>query len=107
MEAKKEEMFSKRAGSLAPSEPKIIWVKVLHHSHYSEDQHKLAEKFNAILEETISSKKMNYIMDLEKSMRPSHFDFSSNFTGKGRIKFWTELDTQIKQFNQHELTLKP
>ena len=65
--ARKEDMYQMRPGTINPSEPKIIWVQMVHcNPEVPNSQKKSA--FNDILESAIKSKKHNYMISLDESV---------------------------------------
>ena len=106
IDIKKEMMEKLKPGSLSPAEPKIIWLKMIDRFNDSKLM-KNMEKFNAILEETLSNKRQHYIADVSKALIYKNFDRNRDLNAEGRINYWVELDSQIKRFDRQEISLKP
>ena len=106
---KKEDMRSKRPGSVVSLEPKFIWVKMIdrpgkHLAKYMENR----EKFNGVLEETLFKTKQMYIMDIDrKSLDRSSFDIGGSLSTRGKGNFWGQFDRTLKKFDKQEITLRP
>ena len=106
VETRKTDLQIKRAGAVAYSEPRIIWIKMLHRPE-KEKLMQLRKKFNEILEETLASHRYTYIMDLDSCLTKSHFDHSNRLNADGKIAFWRHIDDQLKKFDRQEISLKP
>ena len=103
---KKEDMRSKRNGSICPSKPKMVWIKLWNQP--SKDKvMKLRVKYNAILEETLSNFSYCYILDCEEVVTADKFDRADNFTNQGKVAMWCFIDQQLKAFDRQKITLKP
>ena len=105
--AKKEDLHDKRPGAVTSLEPKVIWVKMIERPAQAagwivEQQ----EKFNAILDETLFNTKKMYIMEI-KDLDSGCFDNIANLNGRGKIRYWSNFDKQLKQYDKQEISLKP
>ena len=65
--AKKESLRAAKPGSVAPYEPKIIWVKMLEIPE-SISRSSIAYKFNRAMDEMLEEKENHYVMDLNSIM---------------------------------------
>ena len=106
IEARKQDMKEKRLGSITYSEPKLIWMKIWDRPT-TEKVLTLREKYNAILEETLTSYKHYYILDCDRAILGSHFDRNNNFNNEGKTALWKFVDQQLKKFDRQEISLKP
>ena len=111
IEAKKEEMFNIRSGSLSPCEPKVIWIAILPFSAETvtikSERELLRLKYNAILEETLVHRKNNYFLNPDNAVTQDCFDRNGHLTATGKIKIWKEIDFQIYEFDRQRISLKP
>ena len=108
IETKKADMYFRRPGSIAPGEPKLIWIKMLR--RYGFTKHPiftLQEKFNEILEEALLGKKHTYIMDLDECVTSVSFDRNAELRPMGLIELWNEINDQVQKFDRQQITLKP
>ena len=106
IEGKKEDMRNKRGGSICYSEPKMIWIKIWDRPS-SDKVYTLREKFNWVLEETLTNYKNCYIMDCNEIISGAHFDRANNFNNTGRHALWRFIDQQMKKFDKQEISLRP
>ena len=107
---KKENMKSKRAGSVTALEPKMIFVKMIERPGSSTEINKAREKFNTVLEETLYKTKKMYIMDIESmegKLDRKFFDLNSNLNHEGRLKYWSIFDELLRSFDLQAIKLKP
>ena len=88
IEAKKDAMSQRKPGSILVSEPKLVWVTAIRRPTESEETKELREKFNAILEESLSTRKQSYIIKLDEAMSNGLFDRNNSLTATGCITFW-------------------
>lgn len=106
IETKKESMFKICAGLVQGKQPNLIWVKALEVPRISYDSLLLHEKFNAILEETISNRYNSYILELQ-GLRSTHFDFSHHLMTEGKEYFWRDINSQIADFDEGSDHMQP
>ena len=107
IDRKKQLMNEIKPGSITASEPKFIWVKMFDRPGKGDKSMKQRDKFNAILEEALSTRNHSYIIDVNKAMFAACFDRYSYLTPVGKENFWLEIDRQIKGFDRQEISLKP
>ena len=96
IEAKKEEMFRIRSGSLTSGEPKLIWIGVLPSSKDA-DFEAMRLKYNGILEDILSTRKNSYIYYIcpDKIVDFTNFDRSGHLDASGRVTFWKHVDANL------------
>ena len=102
VETRKSDLRDKRPGTVNYSEPKFIWVKMLHRPHRKRLL-QLRKKFNEIFEETLAGHKYCYILDPDIVLKTDHFDRANCLTSEGKIAFWRFLDEQLKKFDRQEI----
>ena len=93
LQSKKEQMHKHRIGAVMEGEPKLIWVKALEVPTINKESLLLREKFNHILEETLVDRELSFI-----SVKAYHFDYSHHLMNEGKVKYWRDIDDQIKSF---------
>ena len=104
---KKDEMCKIRAGSITNTEPNMIWVKMLVRPSKDNLVLKLANKFNAILEEELVSRKNSFIIDPNEPIHKHMFDLSGDLTNEGKITYWKQINQLIKAFDADQKAFKP
>ena len=67
----------------------------------------MRHKFNAILEEILSHNRCMYFANIQKYIRPVHFDRSNYLTASGMTSFWKSVDFILEEFNKHKEKLIP
>ena len=107
LQRKREEMYEICMGSLVHNEPKLMWIKAINRPRAKESAQVLIEKYNDILEETLASRHLSYIISLEDVITANHLDRKGDLTIEGRIVFWKFIDQMVHQFDKHEVKLKP
>ena len=112
IEAKKDELLRCRPGALIPNEPKIIWVKCpqrpVPRLPADIPTPLSIEKFNRILEDILSSKRNNYIIDVSAELASSvNFTNSAQLNGQDQDQFWLEVDRKIEAFDYCRASLRP
>ena len=90
-------MRKHRIGAVMEGEPKLIWVKALEVPTINKESLLLREKFNHILEETLVDRELSFIMEVT-SVKAYHFDYSHHLMNEGKVKYWRDIDDQIKSF---------
>ena len=107
IERKKQCMELLKPGSITPGEPKFIWLKMIDRPNKKDKSLKQRDKFNAILEEELSARNHNYIMDINDKLDIGCFDRHGYLTPRGMELTWIEIDQIIKSFDFQEISLKP
>ena len=109
IDARKNEFRKKKPGSIAPNEPKIIWVKMLDRPNKEfNDLLSVRDKYNSILEDLLSTRCNHYIMDVnEEVCHPLHYTFHNTLNDRGKNVFWEIIDCQIEEFDYHKAILRP
>ena len=102
----REDLATKKKGSVISTEPKVIYVKMLQRPQPSQFM-LVRNKFNAILEETLSRYHYCYIMDIDKALSTIAFGQGNQLTNDGAVAFWHELNQQIGAFDRQDISLKP
>ena len=67
----------------------------------------LCSKHNDILEELLYEEGHSHIIDLKSLNKETYFDKNGNLLTEGRIQFWKEVDSIIKDFDRNKLELTP
>ena len=98
VETRKMDVRAKKVGAAMEGEPKLIWMKILY-KPYKEKILNLCNKYNAILEETLTSFRSTYCMEI-KSLNGSNFDATNKLTGYGAEEFWRLFNRKIKEFDR-------
>ena len=98
---KKKELSKIRKGTVAFSEPKVVWLKMIARPLPSRVL-ALRRKFNVILEETLCNTDGMRIIDVQDSIKRMHFDHSNKLTSDGRIAYWRAVDQHMKKLDQHK-----
>ena len=108
VETKKDDLKRKKPGSIIPSEPKFLWVKMLNRVNGRSEFLALRWKFNDVLDEICSQREQHYDIDIVDIMAdPAYYD-ANNFIYNDCLKrFWTEIDRMIEKFNMKRISLKP
>ena len=110
LETRKEDIRGKRIGGLTTTaEPRLIWVKMLVRP-FIKDAKKCVfphtRHFNDALENMVSKKRYSHILTVELQKDSANFDLSGELTTDGKIKFWTDINKQIKALDKDEIDLK-
>ena len=68
----------------------------------------LKQKYNEILEETLASQKLNYILEID-GLRKDYFDLAGKLLVQGMTTYWHSIDEQIRKFDKQldNISLKP
>ena len=106
IQIRRDDIASKKAGGIIPTEPKVIYIKMIQRP-YPSCLMAVRNKFNAILEETLSRYHYCYIMGLDNALSPAFFNRDNQLTSDGEIAFWREVNKQIEQFDKQVISLKP
>ena len=108
VEARKDLMHRKKPGSLSASEPKFMWVKMLHRPNKHSQLLAVHSKFNTILEELLVNRKNHYIIDVTKEVsHPINFSQNNNINERGMECFWEAIDRNIELFDYRKTELTP
>ena len=95
-------------GAVIHGEPSILWVKAFNRP--CKDQSlSLRSKLNAVLEETLTKHRQNFICDINRAFQGINaaFDRSGMLTPTGKIAFWNEIDDIVKRFDREPTKFKP
>ena len=103
---RKLDLSRKRAGSVVPSEPKIVWIAMIVRSAPSRIL-ALRRKFNAILEETLSESRGMYFANIQKYVQHMHFDRNNFLNPQGLSAYWRAVDRILEDFDKHKKKLIP
>ena len=108
IEGQKDELRCKRPGAVAPSEPKIIWVKMFNRTANPSKELAVRVKFNTALKNILANKRNHYIIDVTNAMYKSdYFSQNNRITARGKSRFWMEIDQVIEDFNSQKRSLRP
>ena len=100
IEAKKDQLYKIKPGSVITSEPKIIWMKMLQRMRSFEKILTVRAKYNSVLESALAERKYHYIIDPNLILRDAaYFTRINQLNGDGSILFWKELDECIRLFD--------
>ena len=106
------QLMEKRPGSIYSGDPKIVYVRMLHHPTRIQDNSllgatlALTAKFNSILNEAVTELEQN-IMTIVSCNLPEHFDHWGNLVGHGYAAFWHEMDDLLDKFDDNKVKLVP
>ena len=67
----------------------------------------LTRKFNNILEEVVAGDPHSHILKVQVDDHNANFDRAGNLSAFGRIKYWLNLDAQIRDFDRGKTELQP
>ena len=101
VDRRKDLMRELKPGSLMPSEPKFIYMKMFDRPFPGKFIAQ-CEKFNAVLEEILAGQNNHYILDVNDVMTRNCFDRYNNITNNGIITMWMEIDRQLQGFDEHK-----
>ena len=108
LEAKKENMFKKKPGSIVAEHPKIIWIEMFNRTNGYNKILALRSKYNESLHEEIRKFVNIHIMSVNKAMMDVNlYDRFNNLNGFGRIRFWCEVNSVLESFDKGEVRLRP
>ena len=105
---KKIDLFNEREGSVMPTAPKVLWIRMIPRPAPSRVL-ALRRKYNAILEETLCHTRGGmYILDAHDDLNGLHYDRVNQLLETGKTTYWKSIDTSIKDFDRHKgPNLKP
>ena len=110
IETRKEDIMGKRPGGISTtSEPRLVWVNMLHRPHHSMNKRvfSLARKFNDLLEGVIHGNKKSHILKVEIDHNTIYYDRIGQLTQMGKIQYWKKLDEIMKEFDRGRTELEP
>ena len=117
IQAKKDSLAHKKAGAVTPSEPKIIWVKMIERvGGEFERALTVRYRFNTVLEDQLAGRKNHFIIDIGKVIADSsYYTVRNSLNGNGAALFWSQLDRNIEIFDydreefipKHQVSLNP
>ena len=109
IQSKKDSLAHKKPGSVTPSEPKIIWVKMIERIGGEYDKAlSVRYRFNAALEDQLADHKHHYILDIGKNIAdPNYLSARNQLNDDGMHRYWRELDRLIDLFEQDHDNFKP
>ena len=108
IEAKKDQLYKIKPGSITTTEPKIVWVKMLQRLRSFEKILTVRAKYNSVLESMIAEQHHHFIIDPNPILRnTAYFMRNNDLNGDGRILFWKEIDECIQLFDRKKLELQP
>ena len=103
--ARKEDMYQLRPGTINPSEPKVIWIQMVHRNPEVPNSQKKAA-FNDILESAIRPKKHNYMINLDESVNKFSYGRYNDIDSATVIDIWANINHQIEEFDKQKRSLK-
>ena len=108
VDARFEDLYRKKSGTVNKGEPRIIWVKMINRTTLKDDYiMKLRTKYNEILEEVLFEEGHTYIIELISLNDDKFFSSSGELLADGRIQYWKEIDHIIKEFDIKKISLLP
>ena len=112
VDIRREQLMDKKAGAVAGSDPKIIWVKMITRPFVNQCDARfpvlsLRNKFNGILEDLAHMKRNVHILEVNALEEERHFSPAGQLNQFGAMQFWKEVDYHIKRFDRREVDLKP
>ena len=112
LEARKDELFNKRAGAIYSTDTRLIWMRMIEQPPleprspaYSVQATR--NKFNAVLDNLVDwrcNTRVTSILSLEFN---KHFNNLGKLTLEGKRQYWKEFDYMFKKFDRKEISLKP
>ena len=108
VDARFEDLYRKKSGSVKKGEPRVIWVKMIDRPTLKNDPiMSWRSTFNEILEEVLVAEGHTYIINLTSLKNDKFFSSGGELLADGRIQFWKELDHVLKEFDRKKITLLP
>ena len=104
---KKLDMYNKRPGSISPSEPKLIWIRMIQHYNPQDMVCALTYKLNNLLEEALAEKRHHYVLGVDGCLSKNSFDRNFGLRVTAVIDVWNEIDHQIELFDKQQINLRP
>ena len=97
-----------KPGAVSSKDPKFIWVKMLDCPNGFEQVLAARDIFNNVLHDLVASSENHFLLDVTRSMIfPENFTLRNEVNYDGKIRFWTELDSILQQFDFNKISLKP
>ena len=90
---------------MSQGELKIIWAKMLDKPNWFNRDLTL-RIHNNLLDELLLDKRHHYILDVD-IFDPALFTLENQLNADGKIRMWSEINEQIKPFDQYKVSLKP
>ena len=107
---KKEELRSRREGTIEAMEPKIISVAITENPSQEQNENSsIIRRFNSVLEEVLTGFKGNYIIHpFGREVKRSLLDRGvTSFNHEGRVAYWRYINAVIQKFDERKISLKP
>ena len=96
-----------KCGAASSTEPKFIWIKMINRIGCHDHALAIRHKFNTVLENVLTEFQNHYIIDINRDMADSAFYINEIVTKPGATQYWIEIDNLIKQYDAHNVSLKP
>ena len=90
---------------MSPGEMKIIWAKMLDKPNWFNRDLTL-RIHNNLLDELLLDKRRHYSLDVG-IFDPALFTLENQLNADGKIRMWSDINDQIKLFEQYKVSLKP
>ena len=90
---------------MSPGELKVFWAKMLDKPNWFNRDLTL-RIHNNLLDELLQDKRHHYILDVD-IFDQGLFTFENQLNADGKIRMWSEINEQIKLFDQYKVSLKP
>ena len=89
-------------------EPKVLWLKTFNRP-CKDISLSLRVKFNAVLEETLTHYKHNFVGEMDDAFRGLNdaFTKSGHLTPAGKVAFWYHVDGMVKDFDRNNAKFVP
>ena len=107
IETRKEDLAQSKKGATFPSEPKIIWVKMINRVNCHDRALSVRNKFNAVLDDILADYNNHYVIDINTKLSDASYFAKNTFNEDGAIHFWLEINELIKEYDVHNISLKP
>ena len=108
VEAKKDQLYQAKVGSVVSTEPKFVWVKMMQRMNAPDKILTVRNKYNNALEALLAERKGHYVIDVNPILRgPEYFNQFNQLNNDGQLLFWKEVDECIKYYDRRKLTLVP
>ena len=106
--SRKDALSEIRKGAVSYREPKLVWVEMIDRIHIKDKYLAMRNKFNGGMHKVLSEYRDNYIMNINREMfDASLFTLDGQLSKQGKNKFWSEVDKQLKMFEEGKISLKP
>ena len=108
IEAKKDQLFRRKPGSVKEDEPRIIWINMIDRVNGRSQILAHRHKYNRVVENILASKEKHHIMDINAEIaEPGNYNQFNRLNDFGKARFWLEVDKQIELFEKAKIMLKP